>query len=75
MPSRRGDGNTAARLDLSSEDKRRVEDAVRRMVAELRARPTQEKEDALGLRIAGMPPAEREHVSAVLLRILAEEAR
>ncbi len=42
------------------------------MVAELRARPTQEKEDALGLEIALMPPAEREHVTTVLLRMLAE---
>ena len=42
------------------------------MVAELRARPTQEKEDGLGLEIATMPPAEREYVTAVLLRMLGE---
>jgi hypothetical protein len=60
-------------VDLSPEDKQRVEDEVRRMVAALRARPTQEKEDALGLEIALMPPAEREHVTAVLLQMLEEK--
>jgi hypothetical protein len=59
-------------MDLSSEDQQRVEQEVRRIVAELRARPTQEKEDALGLQIATMPPAEREHVTTVLLRMLDE---
>lgn len=59
-------------MELSSEDQQRVEGEVRRMVAELRARPTQEKEDALGLEIALMPPAEREYVTAVLLRTLAD---
>ncbi|HYQ78502.1 MAG TPA: hypothetical protein VEP91_05250 [Solirubrobacterales bacterium] len=47
-----------------------MEEEVRQMVTELRARPTQEKEDALGLRIASMLPPEREHVTAVLLRML-----
>jgi len=61
-----------AAMDLSAEDKQRVEEEVHRHVAELRARPTQEKEDALGLQIAIMPPAEREHVTAVLLRMLGE---
>jgi hypothetical protein len=60
-------------MDLSLEDQQRVERGVRRMVAELRARPTQEKEDALGVEIALMPPAEREHVTAVLLRMLRED--
>jgi len=59
-------------MDLSSEDRKRVEEEVRLMVAELRARPTQEKEDALGVVVATMPPAEREYVGTVLLRILAE---
>jgi hypothetical protein len=59
-------------MDLNSEDRERVEGEVRRMVAELRARPTQEKEDALGVEIALMTPAEREHVTAVLLRMLGE---
>lgn len=58
------------RMDLSPEDKRRVEEEVERMVAELRARPTQEKEDALGLQIASMPPPEREFVTTVLRRML-----
>lgn len=40
------------------------------MVAELRNRPTQEKEDALGLQIANMPPPEREFVTTVLRRML-----
>lgn len=61
-------------MDLSSDDQRRVEEEVRQMVAELRARPTQEKEDALGVRIATMPPAERAFVTTVLLRMLSEDA-
>lgn len=60
-------------MDLRPEDQQRVEEEVRRMAATLRARPTQEKEDALGLEIALMPPAEREHVTAVLLRMLGED--
>lgn len=60
------------RMELSAEDKKRVEGEVRRMVAELRARPVQEKEDGLGLEISLMPPAEREYVTAVLLRMLRE---
>jgi len=59
-------------VQLNPEDRERVEREVRRMVAELRARPTQEKEDGLGLEIATMPPAEREYVTAVLLRMLGE---
>jgi len=57
-------------MELSEDDRERVEGEVRRIVAELRARPTQEKEDALGLEIAMMPPAEREYVTTVLLRML-----
>jgi len=57
-------------VDLSPEDQKRVEEEVERMVAELRARPTQEKEDALGLEIARMPAAEREFVTMVLRRML-----
>jgi hypothetical protein len=57
-------------VELSPEDQRRVEEDVQRMVAELRARPTQEKEDALGLEIARMPAAEREFVTTVLRRML-----
>jgi len=57
-------------MDLSPEDQERVEEEVRRMVAELRARPTQEKEDALGLQVANMAPPEREFVTTVLRRML-----
>jgi len=57
-------------MTLSLEDQKRVEEEVRQMVAELRARPTQEKEDALGVRIANMPPPEREFVTTVLRRML-----
>jgi hypothetical protein len=60
-------------MALSDEDKRRVEAAVRQMIAEYRAKPTQEKEDGLGVEIAALPPQEREYVPAVLLRIVAEE--
>lgn len=61
-------------MNLTGEDQQRVEGEVRRMVAELRARPTQEKEDALGVAIATLPAAEREYVTAVLLRMLGEDA-
>jgi hypothetical protein len=60
-------------VPLSVEERERVELEVRRIVAELRGRPTQEKEDALGLEVAMLPPAEREYVTEVLLRMLAEE--
>lgn len=60
-------------MALSEDDQLRVEAAVRQMIAELRVKPTQEKEDGLGVEIASMPPEEREHASAVLLRIVAEE--
>ncbi|HYH54335.1 MAG TPA: hypothetical protein VD761_09405 [Solirubrobacterales bacterium] len=62
-------------MNLGADDDQRVEAEVRRMIAELRAKPTQEKEDALGLEIANLPAGEREQVPAVLLRIVAEEAR
>jgi Holliday junction resolvasome RuvABC endonuclease subunit len=62
-----------AAMDLGAEDKQRVEEQVLRLVTELRARPTQEKEDALGLQIATMPSAEREYVTTVLLRMLGED--
>jgi hypothetical protein len=58
---------------LSEEERRRVEAEVRRMIAEYRVRPTQEKEDALGVEIAVLPPQQREYVTTVLLRIVAEE--
>lgn len=60
-------------MALSDEERRRVEDEVRRMIAEYRAKPTQEKEDGLGVEVATLPPEQREYVTAVLLRIVAEE--
>lgn len=60
-------------MTLNEEEQRQLEAAVRRMIAEYRAKPTQEKEDGLGVEIAALPPAQREHVTAVLLRIVAEE--
>ena len=62
-----------ASVALSEADRRRVEAEVRQMIAEYRARPTQEKEDALGVEVARMPPQEREHVTAVLLAVVAAE--
>jgi hypothetical protein len=58
---------------LSDEQRGRVEEAVRRMIAELRVKPSQAKEDNLGLEVAVLPPEEREYVTTVLLRIVAEE--
>jgi hypothetical protein len=58
---------------LSDEQRGRVEEAVRRMIAELRAKQTQAKEDRIGLEVATLPPEEREYVTTVLLRIVAEE--
>jgi hypothetical protein len=58
---------------LGDEDRRRVEAELRRMIAEYRAKPTQEKEDGLGVEIAALPPEEREYVTTALLRIVAEE--
>ncbi|HKO39479.1 MAG TPA: hypothetical protein VJU14_14030 [Solirubrobacterales bacterium] len=63
-----------AAMHLGSEDEERVEAEVRRMVAALRSRPTQEREDALGLEIASMPAKEREYVTTVLLRMLRESS-
>jgi hypothetical protein len=60
-------------MTLSDESKQRVEAEVRRMIADLRLRPTQEKEDLIGVEIAVLPPEEREYVTTVLLRIVAEE--
>ena len=58
---------------LGDEQRGRVEETVREMIAELRAKPTQAKEDRLGLAIATLPAEEREYVTTVLLRIVAEE--
>jgi hypothetical protein len=62
-------------MPLTPQDRDRVDETVRRMVREYRAKPTAEKEDALGVELLAMPPEQREHVTAVLLAIVAEERR
>jgi len=61
-------------MPLSAEDRARVKAEVELMIAEYRSRPTQELEDALGLRVAVLPAEERDHVPTVLLEIVAAEA-
>ncbi|HTR74448.1 MAG TPA: hypothetical protein VMH33_04215 [Solirubrobacterales bacterium] len=60
-------------MALSEADERRVEAEVAEMVAELRTRPTQEKEDKIGLAIALLPEEERAFVPTALLRLVAAE--
>jgi hypothetical protein len=62
-------------MALSEADERRVEAEVARMVAELRALPSQEKEDRIGLEISLLAEEERAFVPTVLLRFLAAERR
>ena len=62
-------------MALSEDDERRIEGEVAGMVAELRARPSQEKEDRIGLEISTMPAEDRAFVPAVLLRFIAAERR
>jgi hypothetical protein len=57
-------------MALSEADERRVEAEVRRMTAELRAKPSQEKEDRIGLDISLLPPEERAFVPIALLRLI-----
>jgi hypothetical protein len=45
------------------------------MVAEYRAKPTQEKEDGLGVELIAMTPQERDYVGVVLMEIVSAEAR
>jgi hypothetical protein len=73
-PAPRVSGTSDPTVPLTSEDEARVEDEVRRMMGELRAKPSQEKEDRVGIEIASLPEAERDLVPAILLRIVAEEA-
>ena len=61
-------------MELTSEEKARVRAEIEAMIAEYRFKPTQELEDELGLRVATMPPAERDYVPAVLLEIVAADA-
>ncbi len=60
-------------MSLTAEQQDRVAETVRQMVREYRAKPTGEKEDALGVELITMPPEEREHVATVLLQLVAEE--
>ncbi len=60
-------------MALSEADERRLEAEVARMVADLRARPSPEKEDRIGLEIAVLPEEERAFVPTVLLRFVAAE--
>jgi hypothetical protein len=62
-------------MALSEEDQRRVEGEVAGMIADLRFRPSQEKEDRIGVAIAVLPEEEREFVPTVLLRFVAAERR
>ena len=60
-------------MGLSDADEGRIEAEVARMVGELRDRPSQEKEDRIGVEIATLPAAERDFVPTVLLRFVAAE--
>jgi hypothetical protein len=62
-------------MALSEADERRVEAEVGRMVAELRALPSQEKEDRIGLEISLLSEEERAFVPTVLLRFITAERR
>jgi hypothetical protein len=62
-------------MALSEADERRLEAEVARMVAELRALPSQEKEDRIGLEISLLPEEEVAFVPVVLLRFIAAERR
>jgi hypothetical protein len=60
-------------MSLSDEEKAAVRDEVELMIAEYRVKPTQELEDGLGVRIATLPPEQRDYVPVVLLEIVAAE--
>lgn len=60
-------------MALSEADERRVEGEVLRMVIDLRFRPTQEKEDRIGLEIAAMTAEDRAFVPTALLRLMVME--
>lgn len=62
-------------MALSEADERRLEAEVARMVAELRARPSQEKEDRIGLELSLLSEEELAFVPTVLLRFIAAERR
>jgi hypothetical protein len=60
-------------MALSEEDERRVEGQVLAMTRELRFRPSQEKEDRIGVEIAILPEEERDFVPTALLRLIVRE--
>jgi len=60
-------------MALSEADERRVEGQVFAMTRELRHRPSQEKEDRIGLEVAVMPEEERAFVPTALLRLIVRE--
>ena len=60
-------------MALNEADERRVESVVARMVAELRNRPSQEKEDRIGVEICVLPEEERAFVPTALLRLIVAE--
>jgi hypothetical protein len=60
-------------MALSEADEQRVEAEVRRMVDELRAKPSQGKEDRLGVEMLKMPEEERAFLPTALLRLVAAE--
>ena len=60
-------------MALSEDDERRVEGEVRRMTAELQERPSQDKEDRIGIEISLLPEEERAFVPTALLRLLVAE--
>ena len=60
-------------MALSEADEQRIEAELARMVNELRNRPSQDKEDRIGVEIAVLPEEERAFVPIALLRIVAIE--
>ncbi len=60
-------------MNLSGEDRARLRAELDLWIAEYRSKPTQELEDELGLRVATLPPPERECVPALLLEMVATE--
>jgi len=60
-------------MALSEEDELRVEGELRRMTLELRHRPSQEKEDRIGLEVSLLAQEDREFVPTALLRLLVRE--
>lgn len=60
-------------MALSEDDERRVEGELRRMTAELQDRPSQDKEDRIGVEIGLLTEEERAFVPTALLRLLVAE--